>query len=57
VLLWLNGLRVSEARDTNTEDLGMERGHRVLHIPGKGSKSSLIPLVSRTARSIDLAVG
>jgi site-specific recombinase XerD len=57
VLLGLNGLRVSEACDTNTEDLGMERGHRVLHIPGKGSKSSLIPLVSRTARSIDLAVG
>jgi integrase len=37
--------------------MGMERGHRVLHIVGKGSKPALIPLVPRTARTIDLAVG
>ena len=36
VLLGLNGLRVSEACDTNIEDMGMERGHRVLRIVGKG---------------------
>jgi site-specific recombinase XerD len=56
-LLGLNGLRVSEACDTNIEEMGMERGHRVLHIVGKGSKPALIPLVPRTARTIDLAIG
>jgi site-specific recombinase XerD len=57
VLLGLNGLRVSEACGANIEDMGMERGHRVLRIVGKGSKPALIPLVPRTARTIDLAVG
>jgi integrase/recombinase XerD len=36
VLLGLNGLRVSEACGANIEDMGMERGHRVLRIVGKG---------------------
>jgi integrase/recombinase XerD len=57
MLLGLNGLRVSEACDTNIEDMGMERGHRVLRIVGKGHKPALIPLVPRTARTIDLAIG
>ena len=57
VLLGLNGLRVSEACSTNVEDLGMERGHRTLRIVGKGNKPAVIPLVPRTARTIDLAVG
>jgi site-specific recombinase XerD len=57
VLLGLNGLRVSEACATNIEDLGFERGHRTLHIIGKGNKAAVIPLVPRTARTIDLAVG
>jgi integrase len=57
VLLGLNGLRVSEACATNIEDLGLERGHRTLRILGKGSKPATIPLVPRTARTIDLAVG
>jgi hypothetical protein len=35
----------------------MERGHRVLRIVGKGHKPALIPLVPRTARTIDLATG
>jgi integrase len=30
VLLGLNGLRVTEACETNIEDLGLERGHRTL---------------------------
>ena len=45
VLLGLNGLRVSEACG-NT-----------LGILGKGNKPALIPLVPRTARTVDLAVG
>jgi integrase/recombinase XerD len=57
VLLGLNGLRVSEACATNIEDLGIERGHRTLRIIGKGNKPAVIPVVSRTARTIDLAVG
>ena len=54
VLLGLNGLRVSEACATNIEDLGFERGHRTLRIIGKGNKPATIPLVPRTARTIDL---
>jgi integrase/recombinase XerD len=57
VLLGLNGLRVSEACETNIEDMAFERGHRVLKIVGKGNKPALIPLVPRTARTIDLAIG
>jgi integrase/recombinase XerD len=57
VLLGLNGLRVTEACETNIEDLGIERGHRTLRIMGKGAKPALIPLVPRTARTIDLAIG
>ncbi len=57
VLLGLNGLRVTEACETNLEDLGFERGHRTLKILGKGRKPATIPIVPRTARTIDLAVG
>jgi integrase/recombinase XerD len=57
VLLGLNGLRVSEACTTNVEDLGIERGHRTLRIVGKGNKPATVPLVPRTARTVDLAVG
>jgi integrase/recombinase XerD len=57
VLLGLNGLRVSEACATNIGDLGFERGHRTLRIIGKGNKPAIIPLVPRTARTIDLAIG
>jgi integrase/recombinase XerD len=57
VLLGLNGLRVSEACATNIEDLAVQRPHRTLRIVGKGNKPATIPLVPRTARTIDLAVG
>jgi site-specific recombinase XerD len=57
VLLGLNGLRVSEACETNIEDLAFDRGHRTLRIIGKGNKPAVIPLVPRTARTIDLAIG
>jgi integrase len=52
-----DGLRVSEGCASDVEDLGIERGHRTLRIMGKGSKPAVIPLVPRTARTIDLAVG
>ena len=57
MLLGLNGLRVSEACATNIGHLGSDRGHRTLRIIGKGNKPAVIPLVPRTARTIDLAVG
>jgi integrase/recombinase XerD len=57
MLLGLNGLRVSEACATNIEDLAFERGHRTLRILGKGNRPAVIPLVPRTARTIDLAIG
>jgi site-specific recombinase XerD len=57
VLLGLNGLRVSEACSTNIEDLAFERGHRILRVVGKGNKPATIPLVPRTARTVDLAIG
>lgn len=57
VLLGLNGLRVSEACATNVADLGLERGHRTLRIVRRGNKPATIPLVPRTARTVDLAVG
>jgi integrase/recombinase XerD len=57
VLLGLNGLRVSEACSANVEDLGFEHGHRTLCIVGKGNKPATVPLVPRTARTLDLAIG
>jgi len=57
VLLGLNGLRVSEACGANVEDLGIERGHRTPRVVGKGNQPATVPLVPRTARAVDLAVG
>jgi integrase len=57
VLLGLNGLRVGEACGANIENLGFERSHRTLQIIGKGNKPAGIPLVPRTARTLDLAIG
>jgi integrase/recombinase XerD len=52
-LLLLNGLRVSEAISARVEDLGDERGHRVLRVRGKGGRVDRVPLAPRTARAID----
>jgi integrase/recombinase XerD len=56
-LLGLLGLRVSEACGVNIDDLGAERGHRTLHVIGKGNKPALIPLPVPVARTLDLAAG
>ncbi len=42
-MLGLLGLRISEACHANIEDLGTQRGHRTLHIIGKGNKPALRP--------------
>jgi site-specific recombinase XerD len=56
-LLGLLGLRVSEACHVNIEDMGNERGHRTLHVVGKGNKPALIPLPVPVARALDAAAG
>jgi len=43
-LLALNGLRISEALNSDIKDLGVERGHRTLTITRKGGKVVTIPL-------------
>lgn len=42
-LLALNGLRISEALNSDIEDLGLERGHQTLTITRKGGKVVTIP--------------
>lgn len=57
LLLGLNGLRVSEALGSDVDDLGTERGHRVLYITRKGGKKATIPLAPRTAEAVEGYVG
>jgi site-specific recombinase XerD len=56
-LLALNGLRVSEALNTDVDDVGLERGHHTLRITRKGGKIVIVPLAPRTARTVYLAIG
>jgi site-specific recombinase XerD len=56
-LLFLSGLRVSEACGANIEDLGFEGGHRTLTVTRKGNKRQTIPLPPKVVRVIEQAVG
>ncbi len=56
-LLALNGLRVSEALNTDLADLGLERGHHTLRIIRKGGRPALVPLAPRTARTVYQTIG
>jgi site-specific recombinase XerD len=56
-LLALNGLRVSEALNTDVDDLGLERGHHTLRVNRKGGRTVIVPLAPRTARTVYLAIG
>jgi integrase/recombinase XerD len=56
-LLGLLGLRVFEACQADTDDLGEEHGHRVHRVLGKGTKLALVPLPPAVGRAIDHAVG
>jgi len=51
------GLRVSEAVGADVEDLGWDKGHRVLTITGKGGAEVKVPLPPSTARAVDRAAG
>jgi site-specific recombinase XerD len=57
LLLGLNGLRISEALGADVDDLGTERGHRVLVVKRKGGKRATVPLAPRTAEAVDGYVG
>lgn len=57
LLLGLNGLRISEALGAGVEDMGDERGHRVLYVTRKGGKKATVPLAPRTAEAVDGYVG
>ena len=46
VMLGLLGLRIFEATGASIDDLGEERGHRVLCAHSKGDKVVLVPLPS-----------
>ena len=43
-LLYLTGLRVSEALSARVEGLGWERGFRIVRITQKGGKTGVVPL-------------
>jgi len=55
-MLGLLGLRIFEATGSNIEDLGEERGHRVLQVRGKGGKVVLVPLPPAVGRAIERSI-
>jgi integrase len=57
LLLGLNGLRISEALGADVDDIGNERGHRVLYVTRKGGKRATVPLAPRTAEAVEEYVG
>jgi site-specific recombinase XerD len=56
-LLVLNGLRISEALGARIEDLGHDRGHRVLTIRRKGGRRAKTPLTPDVQVALDVVVG
>lgn len=52
-LLAYNGLRISEALGIDLEDFSEERGHRIVHIMGKGSKPDRVPIPPQLGRALD----
>lgn len=52
-LLALNGLRIDEALSRDIEDLGYERGHRVLKLERKGGKRAVTALAGPTVRALE----
>jgi integrase/recombinase XerD len=53
LLLLVAGLRVGSAIDATIEDLGNDRGHRVLNLTVKGGRRRRIPLPPVLAHTID----
>lgn len=58
LLMGVCAFRASEAANVRIEDFaGYERGHRVLHLVGKGSKPATVPLPPLVARVLERAAG
>ena len=55
-LLYLCGLRVSEALGARVEDLAWERGFRTIRVTRKGGKVGVVPLPTELAHQVDLLV-
>lgn len=53
LLLLVAGLRVGSAIDARIEDLGTDRGHRVLNLTVKGGRRRRVPLPPVLAHAID----
>lgn len=51
-LLVHNGLRIGEALKLNVEDLGSERGHRIVRLGRKGGRIALAPLAAPTVHAL-----
>lgn len=56
-MLYLLGLRVSEATSARIEDLGWERGHRTLTVTRKGGRRTRVPLPVELVHLVELATG
>jgi integrase/recombinase XerD len=56
-LLMLSGLRSSEARHADVDDLGSERGHETLDVVRKGGAKQRIVLAPETRESIEEYLG
>ena len=56
-LLGINALRASEAASVTIEDYTALRGHRVLHLIGKGNKPATMPLTVPVLRVLEACRG
>lgn len=56
-MLYLLGLRVSEALTTRVEDMCHERGHRTITVTRKGGRRDRLPLPPELAARVDELVG
>lgn len=55
-IVWLllhTGIRVGELLAANLDDLGVDRGHTVLHVHGKGGKGRVVVLVPAVVTRLD----
>lgn len=52
-LLLYTGIRVGEMIAANVADVGLDRGHPVLHVLGKGGKRRVVPLVPPVLDRLD----
>lgn len=55
-IVWLllgTGIRVGELLAANRDDIGVDRGHTVLHVHGKGGKGRVVVLTAEVKQRLD----